>query len=317
MEPVLNELSIEPLPVGADLDARMSALAATLKRLFEHGLTRVLRTVQGIFERTVGPGMTLREWLFSGARGAIRETKQYLRSLLGKAPFVEDLHAEQEGQQKKLFEVRLGDDPASGLGVAMLRDAPAVSLSGNPRFGGPLVGVRVIVVGEDGEDQQDADVIHAASTSHVDHHQDWLVERIQRDVRSGKDLWSRRSTLFPCVDFCERVERDLQGMSGSEPYFQEIIRHLLAMSRGAATWTEGDLDLPRIDWSHESAETLKHSSYGPMRTFVCPDGVPREFSRHSKIRLGVQRIYFSPDPITRRVLVAYVGDHLPTVKYNH
>lgn len=318
MEPVLNELSMEAHPEGADLDARMLAFIATLRRLFEHGMTRVLRTVRGVLERAVSPEMTLRQWLFSKSAGALREAKQLLQRLLDKAPYVEDLHAEQEGKHQKLFEVRLGDNDAPGLGVALLRDAPAVSLAGDPRFSGTFVRVRMTAMGAEGEgEEQDTDVVHAASAADVEQHRQWMEERVQRDVVSGEDLWKRRASLFPALDFCPQVERHVSALSGSEFFFCEIIRHLHVMSRSVVRWADGDLELPGLRWSHESKETLNHGTYGPMRNFTCPDGMPRQFSLHSKINTGAKRIHFLPDKATKRILIGYVGDHLPTVRHHN
>jgi hypothetical protein len=51
--------------------------------------------------------------------------------------------------------------------------------------------------------------------------------------------------------------------------------------------------------------------YGAARTFVCPDGKKRLFSWHSKINYEKWRIHFIDAPAERRVLIGYVGRHLP------
>ena len=48
---------------------------------------------------------------------------------------------------------------------------------------------------------------------------------------------------------------------------------------------------------------------------MCPDGVSRKFSLHTKISVECKRIHFIVDRDTKRILVGYVGDKLPTVKY--
>lgn len=51
--------------------------------------------------------------------------------------------------------------------------------------------------------------------------------------------------------------------------------------------------------------------YGHARTFLCPDGERRVFSWHSKINYEKWRVHFIDFPATRRVLIGYVGKHLP------
>ena len=65
--------------------------------------------------------------------------------------------------------------------------------------------------------------------------------------------------------------------------------------------------------SGESEPTL--NKYGGERTFLCPDGEERLFERHVKLKECNWRIHFFPEVKTTKVIIGYVGSHLPTDKY--
>ena len=73
MEPILNELSIEPV-AGVSADERMLTLVAALKALRGLGTSRVLRSTRDVLERLIAADLPMRTWLF--ARQDHREEKQ-------------------------------------------------------------------------------------------------------------------------------------------------------------------------------------------------------------------------------------------------
>jgi hypothetical protein len=144
-----------------------------------------------------------------------------------------------------------------------------------------------------------------------------LRERILRAVGSGDDLWQRKAELFPQLDFCNDVERQMRALSGKEFYFQQVVLALSRLDAALAVWTAGPLH-PGMDHSGESTPTLDHGTYGPMRDFVCVDNEKRRFSHHLKIFSNNWRIYYwevRSGAAGGRAHIAYIGVHLPTVKY--
>ena len=76
------------------------------------------------------------------------------------------------------------------------------------------------------------------------------------------------------------------------------------------------LDGTLIEVSGESEPTL--NKYRKERTFLCPDGKERLFEQHAKIRQHNWRIYFFSEVSgigMRKVIIGYVGTHLPSVNY--
>lgn len=311
MDLVLNELSIIQA-TDAELEERLVKLVATLKRLFEHGAARVVRTLRDVLDRTVVGEQTLRQWLFS--RGPRLEEKRFLARLMDKPPYADELLADAESKQGALLEFHLDADRAPGLGVAYVLDAPAVSFDSAERFKTTHLSLRFLSVAEK-DAEEVVRVVHARSPACVDSHRPWLEERMQRDVASGSDLWSRRAALFPRLDFCACVEKQVMALSGAEAFFAEIVRHLHVLSRTAADWKEGSSFDPPLKWSPESKATLDSRELAAMRTFLCPDGLERVFSFHTKIFAWNKRIHFFPVPATRIALVGHVGEHLATQLY--
>ncbi|MCI0528399.1 MAG: hypothetical protein L0Y56_13245, partial [Nitrospira sp.] len=64
--------------------------------------------------------------------------------------------------------------------------------------------------------------------------------------------------------------------------------------------------------SPESQATLQQ--FGRERTFRSPDGEERIFSWHVRLTPGSWRIYFFPEE-AGKMIVGYIGPHLPTVSY--
>jgi hypothetical protein len=312
MEPVLNERSLEPAPVPT-LD-RAQSLVAVLGRLDKLGFPRVLRHARDAIDLNVEEARTLKEWLF---REAPREMRQFLGGRLSKAPFVEELHAHREDETGLLLEALYGGERALGAGIAYLRDAPAVALRGVPRWEvDPLV-LTLTRMNADAVEELRVEVIHLCRPEQIDAREKALRERVLSAVDGGDDLLSRRLSLYPRLTFCDGAQRQLRGLSGREIFFQHVVLALSRLDAALGTWAASALE-PGMDSSHESKQTLAHSSYGPMRDFSCPDGRTRRFSNHLKLFSCNWRIYYfetRSDEAGGHALVGYVGTHLPTVKY--
>ena len=315
-EPVLNELSLEPAEQLTS--ARMQTLIEVLKKLSGLGFPRILRHGRDALTREVEAGLSFRAWLFQKAP---RDMRGLLGGYLQKAPFVEELHERGESAMGALVEASHRGVSALGLGAAYLHGAPAVALCGTPQWDvDPLeILLTRIGQGEDGDAVEDmtAEVVHLCYADQVDKRAPMLRERILRAVSSGSELWSRRDELFPSLRFGGSVHRQMSELSGNEFYFHAVVEALSRLDAALATWSSGPLQTG-MSSSPESATTLSHSRYGPMRDFACPDGQTRRFSNHLKLFSNNWRIYFleaRADDGRGQAVVGYIGPHLPTVKY--
>ena len=272
MEPVLNERSLEPAQLPTV--ERMKSLVDVLRRLDTLGFPRVLRHARKTTERDVEVGTSLHTWLFQRAP---RDLRQFLAGRMSKAPFVEELHGMQEDSRGSLLQVSVDDEPAVGAGVAYLTNAPAVALRGQARWEvDPLVLLLTKVDEEDGdcvERRTTVEIVHVCRPEQVDAREQLLRERLLCEVSSGDDLWQRRRELFPRLDFCASVERQVCTLSGKEFYFDHVVAVLSRLDAALPKWASGPLH-PGMDSSGESSSTLTHGNYGPMGqsapAFLCP-----------------------------------------------
>jgi hypothetical protein len=260
--------------------------------------------------------MSLKTWLFQKAP---RDVRQFLGGRLERAPFVEDLHKQKEDSTGALLQAACNDLPAAGACVAYLHDAPAIALRGTTQW---EIDPLVLILSKMDEETESlveslVEVIHVCRPEQVEAREQLLRERILRAVVDGKDLWNRRYELFPRLDFCEEVERQLLDLSGNEFFFQQIVVALARLHVALGNWSSGIL-YPGMKSSNESRQTLDHSDYGPMRNVTCPDGQTRCFSNHLKLFSCNWRIHYFETRETgvSRAFVGYIGIHLPTVRYS-
>lgn len=313
IEPVLNELSLVPAPVP--IDERIQSLIDVLRKLDALGFPRVVRRTRDALDQEVIDGTSLKTWIL---RKAPQDIRRYLGGRLEKAPFVEDLHKQHQDSTKTLFEALCNDQPAHGACVAHLHDAPAISLRGIPRWEIDPLTLILRKLDEETESffEIPVDVVHICTPQQVDRRENLLRERLFRTVANGPELWKRKTEIFPRLDFCNAVERQICELSGNEFFFQHIVAALARLDIALRDWTSGSLH-PGMTSSAESKQTMDHSVFGPMRRFGCPDGDEREFTNHLKLYSCNWRIhYFELRKETGgRAFIGYVGVHLPTVRY--
>lgn len=313
IEPVLNELSVEPAQTPT-LE-RVMSLLGVIKKLDALGFPRFIRQTRDALHRDVEEGLSLSTWLL---RKATPDLRRFLGGRLEKAPYVEELHEQQEGARRSLLQATCEGEAALGAGVAHLHDTPAVALRGVPRWEvDPLIVHLSRLDGGEALVETTVEVIHLCRPEQVQAREKSLRERILLTVTGGDDLWKRRADLFQRLDFCDGVERQLRALSGKEFYFQHVVLSLSRLDAALAGWNAGPLQ-PGMDSSGESTSTLNHGTYGPMRDFRCPDDHTRRFSHHLKLFSNNWRIYYleaRDEKAGARAFIGYVGAHLPTVNY--
>lgn len=143
-------------------------------------------------------------------------------------------------------------------------------------------------------------------------------ELVDAAIGNGQVLLDRLADAFPYLRVGPRASESLATLSGSEPVFRQLIRHLRALNSAAVVWVEGAPYRPEgITFSQESDQTLSHGRFGPIRDFPAPEGFQTErWSLHTKLTGGAgARLYFRAvrTADTQVVLIGYFGSHLPCV----
>lgn len=307
MDLIFNELSLEP-PMAARVEARavMIELVETLATALDSRLIKALRTDSQFVLRTLCPEYTVSHWLVDGS--VDREAKRLMQTVASKAPFVEALADELQGERLAEFSCR--GQLAIGLGVAVLRSEAALSMNRHEWRVDPLP-VHARYLGANDFEEEEEQVSHVYSVACLGRRGEWLQQRARLAVRSGADVLADTDGIFHHLVFTDNAQAQLRRLGGSEPEFNAIVQHLSALNRQAEQWTTGlfAAGYP-FPCSPESESTL--NMFPGERTFRCPDGHNRLFSWHSKINIGAIRIYFWASHPGEPLLIGYVGRHLRT-----
>lgn len=318
MEPILNELSIEPV-AGVSADERMLELVGTLAALRRLGAAPGLRSSRSAIDRHVDVSLSVREWLFSRhPNHKHREAKQWLRRMLDRAPFVEEIHALAEADGSRAVEVRYRDSLVHGLGVAYLLRSVAVSLFGTIEFMRSPLAVVVASLDEGGvlvtADHGVVNVWNAISVGLV---REQIVTLVLATISSGEVAWARRADLFSHIDWSREAEEQLRSMRASDLLFRGVVDRLVILNQATAEWSGGPFE-PPLNFSPDTGNTLKDGRVGAERNCTLESGEVRQLSLHIKLT-DYWRIYFefrqvaptSPDSRAEgRVLVGHIGKHL-------
>lgn len=309
MELLFNELSMLSMaPDQATARAWFLSLQETVQAAVQRGLPSILRIHEGFWAAQTAVGYSLANWLADPT--IERERKQKLRSAVGKAPFLETLHRSAEDERSRAVEALWEGQRALGLGLAVMRSDPVVSLS-TPRFCIDPLSVIVRYV----SDADDTETIETVCNFHghraVELRGSWITSRQQQELRDGSEIVRRCAEILERLEFTNTAIAQLNHLTGNEPVFPFVVRHLFALNEQARGWdgTKPFSDGYPFPCSEESGPTLQ--MYGETRRFICPDGEKRLFTWHSKINLEKWRIHFIDQPSVRQVLVGYIGKHLP------
>ncbi|MEH2348915.1 MAG: hypothetical protein V7K55_13055 [Nostoc sp.] len=315
---ILNELSLRnPAPNEQVAQQRMSELIKTIKAVKAQGVKVSLRTKEDFHTTILAPNYPLRHWL----NDAEQVERLFIKTLATKAPFSTDIvnsEIQNIENNASLSEFRHQGEMAIGLGIAYVLNTIAISLLSQECWDCNRVKLEFRYLDEDGEIISEVvEIIHASRSSHVQKHASLIQqnqERIYQNVSDGLEVWNRREELFPNLEFCDAVRKQLEDIRAGQLELQPVVNILFELHKCCKNWNNAyfNLDGYSIEESGESKPTL--GKYFKERTFCSPDGRERLFERHVKLRFCNWRIHFFAEQ-PGIVIIGYIGRHLPTVKY--
>jgi hypothetical protein len=313
LEMVFNELSAQTLAPDI-FTARqwMSELISTMREAKRCGL-KGIRIQTDFHSMVIAENYPLSLW--RNDNEVNREERTFLRTLATKTPLSVDIPDEKIKikVEDTDCELSLQGSPAEGFKVAYYLETLAISLHSESLWNNSCIKLDLIQIDENGDREESVEVIHASQKNHVLEHANWIQKRLQPDGLNGKDLWNRRDEFFPSLQFCYTGNKQLWKLRTGDERLQIVLEVLSKFENCAKNWETGyfNLEGTSLEVSGESEPTL--NKYGKERTFLCPDGHERLFEQHAKLRQCNWRIHFFPEVGTRKVIIGYVGIHLPTV----
>lgn len=320
MDVILDESSLVPCD-GWTPSLRIQTIALTLGALDQLGCARVLRSVRAAADADIGHGRGLRGWCFD--KETNRDAGVFIAQRLGKQPFIDGndgLFAAVEGD--RAIEGIVGGAKVIGLAFAAITGNVSVALVSTELPCCTSVDVALTTLDLEESIKEVIQVCCVVTEEDVIQQNERIKIDIECSVVDGHQLLEDACELFPRLNFGSRAVQQISALTGSEPVFHQLFRHLRALDQGAASWPLGTTYSPSgvITWSRESNATLHHGNHGRMRDFPIPNGfAPRRWSFHTKLSGGNgYRLYFHPERTEEMavVLIGYFGSHLPTVKSN-
>ena len=316
---VFNELSLRrPAPDKHTARKWMTEFVGTLKAAIDHKVT-VLRMRDNFGDLPLSLDYPMGAWF--GDNSVSRDERDFVLAYATQYSFIrpydEDLRDDENFQSGKLaFEGKLGSDKAQGLGFAYLLKGLALSILSEQCWDTAWLNLDCFEWDPEYQKfvEKSETLRHVARSRHLtDIHVSWIEERIRASVRTGSELLQRASILFPNLVFCKGARKQIEDSAASSMPLPSVLEHLFELEKLANAWEQGEFNYQNIhNASPESPSTL--GRFGQQRSFVCPDGQRRLFSWHLKSLPNPWRIHIQADSRQKKILIGYVGRHLPTVR---
>ena len=259
---VLNELSLQTPAVDVPQARQlMSELVTTARTATSRGVKKVIRT-QGDFQSTLlAPDYPVARWRNDNA--VDRDVRRFFLSLTTKAPFLADVSDSKLEDSVNLSEFKHQGNHAHGLGIAYLLQTLALSFASEECWDCSNLKIELSQLAENGEILDEiVEIMHASCSKHVEEHDTWIRKRIRTGVTDGVDLWNRREELFPNLEFCDVVSKQLQNIRAGQLELQPVTKALFELQNYCKNWNTGSFCLTGypIEESNESEATLNQYS---------------------------------------------------------
>jgi hypothetical protein len=314
---VLNELSLQSSagqPPAENIETakqQMSDLISTIQAATELGVKRVLYTPDDFYYVLLAPGYPVAKWLGN----LDRENQTSFKSMITRSSF--PYRNERQyiyGQWKDVI----------GFGYAHSDNALAISINSKAWPDGHLQ-LELLNLDDLEHDQDDLEtqlvgVIHASCREHVQNHARWIKRQLQENkyalASDEISLWNHKEKLFPNLLFCSAVRRQLLKNLPGSSMLERVIEMLSKLDQYCEDCSTGPFNRDNVPCGATPESKATRQKYGKERMFECPDGETRFFDLHAKFgawRIHFFESWFDPSDDRRRLIIGYIGPHLPTV----
>jgi hypothetical protein len=242
-----------------------------------------------------------------------RDHKVFLGNLATKSPWLKDRplsDLETSTRLQALVDGREG----LGLGAAYSMDGIAISLQSDIRWRVSDVLVHIVELAANGDLVESPQTVRNVSEEdHWGHYRPWIESQVFRNFGNGVEVIRQAAEIMPHLDFCGKSIQQLTRMTGRERHFGWVVQSLVEANTVCSNWKEGAFphELLPGPATGESDSVLNNHDLRNMRMFRRPNGEYDLFESHMKNHPENQRIHYLVDNTSRRVLIGYIGDHLP------
>lgn len=307
-----NELSEQPVATSKEsgkerMDTVVDTLAALRMATIGFPAPR-LRSHTNLHGTFLAENYTIADWQVT----ADKDRRQLFLHLQTSSPLLRTLEGPEALARFGCAECHVGEATALGLRAAWAFGELSISLDSDDPWRKPWIDAQIDILEDSGVMlRQPGSIRHLAYIHHIDEHKDWLEKRVLESVADGRDLWERRLILFPSLDFCTEVERQLRSFDAGSHHLRNIIDRLFALERAATARARDALRAPigpdflPYKCTPETPQTLKDEAAD--HTATLPNGHPHLFKWHIRFTPGGGRLFFDIDESTGRGMVGYIG----------
>lgn len=315
-ELVLNHASV----AASDLETAITwfkQLAIGIASLNQLGIGKSeLRMGRHLHEIECTDSATMYDVMFSLRKSGSRDEYQFLSRLSSKAPLLKSVSEDVDDKFKRCEVIGLdgrglSSEDGAPLLYCAIADGIAVGFPSAPVWEQDQINLYFEELSPDGSELSEV-------TETVDNltrlqHAEAISERYRtnmRDVSSFRELWERRSEIFPNLIFGPDVDDHLEEVNQGN--LQTIVKKLTTIDRDALDWQARDSSIP--NWSvhitPESNSVRNNPALIGARSFRSNTGTTEAFEWHARFGNG-GRIHLRFDAQTKEVEVGYIGKHLP------
>ena len=314
IEGVINELSFRKPPEFSELaiEAENSArkVMSDLIRCVSEGMRRRLicrlRTDAHFATADIAPQYSLAQW--RNDQRVNRDERALFRSFITASPY---LTAPEQ-------EVTFHGVVAAGLASCALGNSVAISANSDDLWNTPQLDATMLALEEDGSvSSNPLNVRNVAALNHWNEHAEWSMIKQRTEIRSGPDLIRKAAHLFQHLILGEHAKNQLSLVQGTEHSFAWVVEALTSAEAEMNSWLGGPFPHQRLPGpaSGESETVNKSARLRAMRTFETDRGVVEYCEHHMKYMGQNQRIHYILRSEQRKMLIAYIGEHLETARH--
>ncbi|WP_039045053.1 hypothetical protein [Plesiomonas shigelloides] len=319
---VLNHYSL-PFASKMDADKGLFAFFTVLKVCRTVGL-KILLVDEDQDKSLMGLKLAneyfVRDWFDNASKDPkLADWCRFLKSLETKQPLFETVDIKSVGDTLEVGLPRENSGKPVLLATFYFKTFLA-SFTAQPAWENSHINVWVFELGATPE-QRDETLLNLSDSSSLGVHGDELQQRRNALLSSAKDIWLRKSDLFPHLTFLRsgQISTALQNWSARQDILLKARNALNVLESFSEKWHAGEYVEYRHEYlrilglaaevSGESESVNNHSRKRSERMFWLDDGRRVYCENHVKLPDGY-RLHFYADSADKRIYVAYLGPHL-------
>ncbi|MFT4924774.1 MAG: hypothetical protein ACI8WB_000858 [Phenylobacterium sp.] len=308
----LNTAYVDELFVDSTMAAQgFSEAVFGLKKAISYGAANYLVSAADADNTLLAFDYTIRDWISDrrtkGETSLVdRDLQRYFARKLDSVPFCdEDLYANDNDFLTSEVEIRADGSVQANVSATLAFLRSGILLSpGLFVFNQPYVDAFVSALDESIKPVKVRCICsELTAVEHATH----IQQLAGLEVACANDIWQNRTQLFPHLQFCSRVEKQLDSLH----QWNVVLQRLFELEIYARHWRSGAFDEGGIPSkvTGEGEQVRANHRAKKERTFTCPDNQQRLFLWHSRATPGAIRIYFYPleESQNKGVIIGHIG----------